>query len=221
MTLAQQAILIIDDHRLFADGLSVLLQQMDETLTVTTEYSARAALAKPEWLDSFDLLLIDVNMPTLTGFDFLQALNKRNILTKVVFVSGNEELPDVEHALSLGARGYIPKSLPSAEMVAAVKKVLDGDLFLPHNWDESVNWAVCNSNLNTKKQTKISVAGLRPRQIEVLELMHKGHTNQNIASILGISESAVKSHISILFKALNTKNRTAAIKVGLEQALIK
>jgi len=181
MKLAQQTVLIIDDHRLFADGLSVLLRQMDAALNVTTEYSAQ----------------------------------------KVLFVSGNEELPDVEHALRLGARGYIPKSLPSAEMVTAIKKVLNGDLFLPHNWDESINWAACNPKFNTKKQTEISVAGLRPRQIEVLELMHKGHTNLKIASILGISESAVKSHISILFKALDTKNRTAAIKAGLEQALIE
>jgi len=178
---------------------------MDETLTVTTEYSAQAALAKPEWLEAFDLLLIDVNMPNLTGFDFLQALNKQSIQVKVLFVSGNEELPDVEHAL-----------LPSAEMVAAIKKVLNGDLFLPHNWDESINWAACNPKLNAKSQPKISVAGLRARQIEVLELMHKGHTNLKIAS-----ESAVKSHISILFKALDTKNRTAAIKAGLEQALIE
>jgi len=59
----------------------------------------------------------------------LQALNKRRIYTKALFVSGNEELPDVEHALRLGARGYVPKSLPSAEMVAAIKKVLNGDLF--------------------------------------------------------------------------------------------
>ena len=221
MTLAQQTVLIIDDHRLFADGLSVLLGQMDEALSVTTEYSAQAALAKPEWLKSFDLLLIDVNMPNLTGFDFLQALNKRGIRTKVLFVSGNEELPDVEHALRLGARGYIPKSLPSAEMVTAIKTVLNGGLFLPHNWDESINWAACNPKLNAKSQPKISVAGLRPRQIEVLELMHKGHTNLKIASILGISESAVKSHISILFKALDTKNRTATIKAGLDQALIE
>jgi len=73
MTLAQQTVLIIDDHRLFADGLSVLLRQMDAALNVTTEYSG---------LKSFDLLLIDVNMPNLTGFDFLQALNKRRIQTK-------------------------------------------------------------------------------------------------------------------------------------------
>jgi len=79
MTLAQQTVLIIDDHRLFADGLSVLLRQMDAALNVTTEYSAQAALAR---LKSFDLLLIDVNMPNLTGFDFLQALNKRRIQTK-------------------------------------------------------------------------------------------------------------------------------------------
>ena len=221
MKLVQQTVLIIDDHRLFADGLSLLLRQMDETLTVTTEYSAQAALAKLKWLKTFDLLLIDVNMPNLTGFDFLQALNERSIHIKVLFVSGNEELPDVEQALRLGARGYIPKSLPSAEMVTAITKVLAGDMFLPRNWDDSINWAACNPKLNTKRQEKISVAGLRPRQIEVLGLMHKGHTNIKIALILGISESAVKSHISILFKALDTKNRTAAIKAGLEQALIE
>jgi len=137
-----------------------------------------------------------------------------------LFVSASEEIPDIEQAMRLGARGYIPKSLPSREMIAGIQQVLSGEIYLPHYWRDSVDWSVCNPKLNAPSKKKLSVAGLRPRQIEVLELMHQGHTNRRIASILGISESAVKSHISILFKALNTKNRTAAIKTGLELGLI-
>ncbi len=220
MSVSQQTILIIDDHRLFADGLTVLLQQMDDKLTVTTEYNAQFALTDPERLTTYDLLLIDVNMPNLNGFDFLRSLHKRGINTKVLFVSASEEIPDIEQAMRLGARGYIPKSLPSREMIAGIQQVLSGEIYLPHYWRDSVDWSVCNPKLNAPSKKKLSVAGLRPRQIEVLELMHQGHTNRRIASILGISESAVKSHISILFKALNTKNRTAAIKAGLELGLI-
>lgn len=221
MTVSRQTILIIDDHRLFADGLTLLLKQMDDKCAVTTEYNAQFVLADPERLATYDLLLIDVNMPNLSGFDFLRSLHKRGVNTKVLFVSASEDLPDIEQAMRLGARGYIPKSLPSTEMIAGIQRVLNGEIYIPVYWRESIDWSACNPKINTHSKSKLGASGLRPRQIEVLELMHQGHTNSRIASILGISESAVKSHISILFKALETKNRTAAIKVGLELGLIE
>lgn len=217
---AHKKILIVDDHRLFADGLSLMLGQLDAKLKITTQYNARLLLDDIESLHQFDLVLIDLDMPNLSGFNFLSALHYREINVKVIIVSGSEKITDVEHALRLGANGFAPKHLPSTEMLTAIHKVLAGQRYLPRQLAKSVDWSVCQPDKTTSIKSKLDVTGLRTRQLEILKLMHEGHSNNQIGTILGISESAVKSHITILFKALKTRNRTAAVKVGSELGLI-
>lgn len=219
MTSTKYKIKIIDDHRIFADGLCTMLQQFDSNFDVSTQYTIQLESDYLKELSEIDLLLIDIHMPNMSGFNLLQALSNRGIKIKVLIISGSDEITDVEKALRLGAQGFIPKSLPSREMVTGVKKVLNGERFLPSYLADSVNWSACNPKLKSNNQA-ITVDGLRERQIEVLRLMHQGYSNNKIASILDISESAVKSHISIIFKALNTKNRTSAIKCAVDLGLI-
>lgn len=213
-------ILVIDDHRIFADGLSLMLQQLDNSFSVKTFYTASSVIANLDELVNYDLVLIDLNMPNLSGVDFLTAIAANKVVTPTIIISGSEELDDVERCLRLGARGFIPKSLPSAEVVAGIKKVLKGSVYLPTSLADSVNWSHCNPQLDKRAIDRKSVSEIRPRQIEVLSLMSAGHSNSKIAAILGISESAIKSHISIIFKALNVKNRTMAVKVALKMKLI-
>jgi len=213
-------ILVIDDHRIFADGLSLMLQQLDDSFSVETFYTARSIIANLDELVNYDLVLIDLNMPNLSGADFLTAVASHKVVIPTIIISGSEELNDVERCLRLGARGFIPKSLPSIEVVAGVKKVLTGSVFLPTSLADTVNWSRCNPQLDKHSIDQKSMSGIRPRQIEVLSLMSAGHSNSKIATILGISESAIKSHISIIFKALNVKNRTTAVKVALKLELI-
>ena len=219
MTSTKYKIKIIDDHRIFADGLCTMLQQFDSNFDVSTQYTIQLESDYLKELSEIDLLLIDIHMPNMSGFNLLQALSNRGIKIKVLIISGSDEITDVEKALRLGAQGFIPKSLPSREMVTGVKKVLNGERFLPSYLADSVNWSACNPKLKSNNQA-ITMGGLRERQIEVLRLMHQGYSNNKIASILDISESAVKSHISIIFKALNTKNRTSAIKCAVDLGLI-
>jgi len=213
-------ILIIDDHRLFADGLSLMLSQLNSSLNIDTKYNARKVLDDIDTLADCDLILIDLDMPNLDGLDFLRALNHQRKQLKVLVVSGSEEIPSVEHALRLGAKGFAPKSLPPKEMLMAINQVLANNLYLPRHIAESVDWLTCRPEAKTRTNVSIGSVTLRPRQLEVLRLIRDGHSNANIGTILGISESAVKTHVSNLFSVLQTRNRTAAIKVGIELGLI-
>jgi len=213
-------ILVIDDHRIFADGLSLMLQQLDHSFSVKTFYTASSIVANLDALANYDLVLIDLNMPNLSGVDFLTAIVANGVVIPTIIISGSEELDDVERCLRLGARGFIPKSLPSAEVIAGIKKVLTGSVFLPSSLADTVNWSRCNPKSDRHAIDRKIISGIRPRQIEVLSLMCAGHSNSKIAAILGISESAIKSHISIIFKALSVKNRTMAVKVALKMKLI-
>lgn len=213
-------ILIADDHRLFADGLSLILTQFDSKLNVTTVYNARTLLDDAGALRKYDLLIVDINMPNLNGLDFIRALKNRCEDFKVLIISGSEDINDVEQALRLGACGFAPKSLPPLEILAAIDKVLSNEIFLPRALAQSVDWLACQPG-KANKQTRANTSpDLRPRQLEVLKLMNEGHKNAQIGTILGISESAVKYHISSVFKALNTQNRTAAIRVATQLGLL-
>jgi len=214
-------LLIIDDHRIFADGLSAMLQQCDQRFNVTTRYRVSLEPDSLSELDYFDLLLIDIHMPNLSGLNLLQALDNRKLTVKVLVISGSDNLSDVENALRLGAKGFVPKSLPSVEMVQGINKVLSGETFLPHYLADTIDWSLCNPLQASNAPKPDDIAGLRQRQLQVLSLMHQGNSNSQIASILGLEESTIKSHISLLFKALKSKNRTSAVKRGLELGLIQ
>jgi len=220
MAIANQKILIIDDHRLFVDGLKLVLSQQDASLCIRTEHNARVLLDDIAALDQYDLIIIDINMPNLNGFDFLHALNQQNSKINVLVMSASEKISDVENALRLGANGFAPKHLPSMELLAAINTAIAGKPYLPHNLSELVDWSTCNTGDNVPIKSTARASELRPRQIEVLKLIQEGHINTQIGAILGISESAVKSHISIIFKALKTPNRTAAVRVATELGLI-
>lgn len=220
MVSPQKNILIVDDHRLFADGLSLMLSQLDTSLSISTEYNARVLLDDFAALCAYDLVLVDLDMPSLNGLDFLNAVGHREANFKVLIVSGSEKISDVENALRLGANGFAPKQLPSTEMLAAIKQVLAGQRYLPRNLAETVDWSLCQRSDELHAKLAPDATSLRPRQLEVLKLMQEGHSNNKIGTILGVSESAIKSHISILFKALQARNRTAAVKVGIDLGLI-
>lgn len=214
-------ILIVDDHRIFADGLCAMLHQLNPSFEVTIRYHVDLEDEALTAMASADLLLVDLHMPSLSGFNLMQALSKRGIETKVLIISGSNEVPEIEQALSLGAKGFVPKSLPSREMVAAIHSVLNGEVYLPKDIQDAIDWGVLNPKPSSSTPKKTNINGLRDRQLEVLELMYQGNSNAEIAAVLDVSESAVKSHISILFKAMETKNRTSTIKRAIELGLIK
>lgn len=219
-------LLIIDDHRLFADGLSLVLSQVAE-FSVTTFYNARTVLDDDDLLNTFDLALIDLNMPSMDGFSFLQALSARKIKLKVIVVSAVENREDIARLLHLGAKGFLPKNTPSPVMLEAVKTVLSGDMSVPKSLLREIDWPIAPKEMADdvkasyeKTATTQALAIIRPRQIEVLGLIKDGHSNKEIAEILNVTESTIKSHIKLLFSALDVKNRTACVQKGIECRLI-
>jgi len=218
MRQASYKLLIIDDHRLFADGLSLVLSQAGD-YQVSTFYNARTVLDDEALLCSHDLVLVDLDMPGLDGFGFLQGLAARACLIKVIVVSGVESRLDIKRLLQLGASGFLPKNSPSQIMLEGVEIVLGGGQYVPPHIAREINWAPL-SNGDGMSGVPQPGDAIRPRQLEVLALIKQGHGNKQIAQILDISESTVKSHIKILFVALGAQNRTACVQKGIEKGLL-
>ena len=203
-------ILLVDDHPLFLEGLRHVLQQLDDSLSIQSCGSCEEALTLVE--DDFDLVLLDINLPGMSGLDGLQQIRHRLPATPLVVMSASEDRNKVLRAIELGAKGFIPKSSTPDVIINALQLVLSGGVYLPMAVLETVN----------SSQAKTSTAdgqSLTPRQVAVLKLLAEGHSNKTIANRLTMAENTVRVHVSAILRFLDVSNRTeaglAAMRMGL------
>ncbi|MBW8639791.1 response regulator transcription factor [Hoeflea sp. WL0058] len=210
-------IAIIDDHEMFADGLSHLLADMDDTYRCTVFNSPLDAIEVLADGGLFDLIISDLIMENLNGIAFVKALRSRGFKMPVLIVSGVHTAPPVEEALRLGAQGFIPKTATQAMLSDALDTVFAGETYLPPQlWDlfEQDRYAMRGGNA-VQPDSQLS-----ERQIEVLNLIADGHSNREVAYALNISENTVKSHLKHIFKVLNVGTRAACIRRAQQTGLI-
>lgn len=194
-------ILIVDDHPLYREGLVSALRARMADVDVVGADSAEEGLRMLEDGPEADLVLLDLRLPGMDGFAALPVYGERFPMVPRVLVSGSEEPGHVKRAFELGASGFIPKSLPVAEVSDAIRKVLGGGVFVP------------GAEILAAKQPAPAVASenLTLRQIEVLRLLGEGYTNKEIARELEITERTAKAHVRAIFVALGAENRTQAV----------
>lgn len=197
--------LIIDDHPLVSKSLKGLMEKLDENAEVIELQDANKAVETA--LNTYpDLILLDLNMPEVDGFQVLAQLSENLSATPAVVISGSVEPEDMQRALSLGAMGYIPKSVSSDIMEKALMLVISGGIYIPPEMVNGSSNSVGKNNASTKQgQT------LTPRQIEVLGLLSEGKVNKEIARQLDCAETTVKAHITAIFRELKARNRTEAV----------
>jgi DNA-binding NarL/FixJ family response regulator len=201
--MAALRILVVDDHSLFAEALSGVLQRLVPVVDVRTVGSAEQALAELERDARFDLLLLDLALPGLRGRPAVEAVRARAPAVPVVLVTGSEPGPEAAAMLRAGVRGFVHKRAPSTELLTALTAVLAGQ-----------TWAPTLAPIPPAEEVLLS-----PRQREVLRLLARGTSNQDIAEKLGISPATVRVHVSSVLRALNVENRTQAATTALARRL--
>jgi len=210
-------ILLVDDHPLFIEGIRNVLLQLNDEVLIQTSGSCEEALELTVEEDDYDLVLLDLNLPGMSGLEGLQLLRHQLPATPIVLLSASEDRHKVLNAIELGAKGYIPKSSSADIITNAIQLVLSGGVYLPMAVLDTVN-STPQKNTNADGHT------LTPRQIEVLKLLTEGLSNKAIGNQLEMAENTVRVHVSAILKFLEVKNRTeagvAAVKMGLiEEAL--
>ncbi|MCK5335382.1 MAG: response regulator transcription factor [Gammaproteobacteria bacterium] len=205
-------ILLVDDHPLFIEGMRGVLQRLDDAIVIETSGSCEEALELTADDDDIDLVLLDLNLPGMSGLDGLQQLRHQLPATPIVLLSASEDRSKVLHAIELGAMGYIPKSSPPDIIISALQLVLSGGVYLPMAVLDTVNSLQAKTS-NDEGQT------LTPRQVEVLGLLAEGRSNKSIAAQLSMAENTVRVHVSAILRFLGVNNRTkagvAASRMGL------
>jgi DNA-binding NarL/FixJ family response regulator len=214
-------ILVADDHQLFLDGIRHILAKLGTNVTVTEASCAEQAIAHMESGLEFDLILLDLNMPGMDGMSILQRQRQRKAWLPLVIISGEEDARIIKSALDAGALGFIPKAHSGQQMLAALKSILDGEIYIPVEIQKQID------NLETRRPPEaahsnaaLKGSGITKRQYDVLQLMAKGYSNKQIAASLFLTEHTVKAHISALFSALNAGNRTECVQRAERQGIL-
>ena len=196
-------VLIADDHPLFRDALQRAVLAALPDATVHTADSVPALFALIETMPEADLLLMDLHMPGARGYSALAHIRGQYPGLPTIVVSGHEEAQVARRALAHGASAYIPKSAAVDDIVEAVRAVLDGDVWLPHQlMGGTVELKADEADVAAR------VASLTPQQFRVLNMIAEGLLNKQIAYDLGVSEATVKAHMTAIMRKLGVSNRT-------------
>ncbi len=216
-------VLVIDDHPLVQEGVSAALESLADKVTVMAARDAEQGLALAAENPDLDLVLLDLALPGMSGFNLIGKLHERLPSLPVVVLSALEDPENVRHAINAGAMGFVPKSAATRVLIEVLQQVLEGNVTVPlalQSVGQPVSHALPGAGSSTPNGTEPDVALLTLRQLEVLSRVCQGKTNKQIATELGLSEKTVKAHVTAIFKVLGVVNRTQAVLVARRVGMI-
>nr|WP_136249738.1 response regulator transcription factor [Ningiella ruwaisensis] len=200
--LNKQSALIADDHPLFRAALNqVLSEQLGLNVQQANDFKQTQAYLNMH--PDTDLLCLDLNMPDSDGLGGITSIRAEFPNTLIIVVSADENQSTISKCIALGASAFIPKSVGLESISEAVRAVLDGEQWLPPDYQISGDFEQENRELRLLET-------LTPHQLKVLNMIAGGLLNKQIAYELNISESTVKQHASAVLKKLGVNNRTQA-----------
>jgi len=199
-------VLMVDDHLMFLQGLKNLLSVLAPDLRVDTSSDLSHAVQLVQ-LASYDLLLLDWHLAENDGETSMRRLRDAGCTGRIVVLSGETSAPLILRTVDEGAAGFIPKTYSSEMMIAALGKVLAGQIFLPA---EVLRLPTSDAGAPRSTGGTHSLKSLTARQCDVYRAAARGLPNKLIARELGIAESTVKTHLTAVFAELGVRNRTEA-----------
>lgn len=209
-------VLLIDDNGDHLRGVKELitLESSYDVVGATTSANIGINLIKKYHPD---IVLMDINMPEKDGLQAIYEIEKLGLDTRVIALSGYDDSDLIFRAMKLGAKGYILKTMASAQLIYAIDEVAAGKIYLP----SALSSRFFEYFQNTfKEEAKTSDAEnlltyLTTREEEVLDLLTQGNNYKGIAGKLFISETTVKTHVNNIFQKLQVNDRTQAVLYAL------
>lgn len=198
--------LLIDDHPLFRDGVAALLGSEFAAWQVLQAGSLGEAMDRLDQHPDISLVLLELGLPDSEGLASLVRLRLHAPGPRYVVMSSSDSEAGMLAAIENGAAGFIPKTTQSGAMLAALRTVLAGGVFVP-----SYPAGVLAAAFAPASAPACEVLGISPRQADVLRLLIEGMGNKAICRALGISESTVKTHLVTIFRKLGASSRTQAV----------
>ena len=211
-----ECILVIDDHPLFCEALSMAIRRMHNGAKVHSAPGLVRGLELIEGEVRPDLILLDLNLPDTQGLEGLVRLRRRLPETPVVIISSVVDSEVIAQSMNAGAAGYIPKDTARSELEVAFRRIWSGDTFTPACF---VPMASKSEEGPTASDAARLLAELTPQQTRILELICAGRLNKQIAFELEVAESTVKAHVSAILRKLGAHSRVQALLIAQKARL--
>jgi DNA-binding NarL/FixJ family response regulator len=213
-------ILVVDDHPLFRRGIRMALEGERELLVVAEAADGPTAM---QAADQFapDVVLLDISLPTMSGFDIARAVKRRHPRTAVVILTMHEDDGHLFAAIRSGADAFAAKSIEVGELVRLIRYLVATETDAPAPTFVS---ARILDEVHTSTRRGVpendNYSPLSPREIEILGFVSQGLSNKEISSILRISDQTVKNNITSILRKLHVNDRTQAVIYALRHGWI-
>lgn len=220
-------IVLIDDHKLFREGVKRILD-LEKDLNVVAEGGDGTDAAKLVKEHNPDVVLMDINMPTMNGIEATANLVKNFPDTKIIILSIHDDESYVTHGLKTGAQGYLLKEMDSDSLIEAIKVVSEGGSYLHPKVTHNLVQEFRRLSQEHTSQTRASGVEynkplhlLTKRECQIIQLMAEGNSNRAISEILVISEKTVKNHVSNILQKVKVKDRTHAVVTAIRNGWVE
>jgi len=201
------SVLLVDDHTLFRSGIRSLLQRNSEFTVVGEASDGVEGIKRAKQLRP-DVVLLDLNMPGMSGLETLQLLLQDCPNIAVILLTVSEEAEDLTAALQAGARGYLIKNIDADYLIRAIRRAAEGESVLAETMTTKLVAHLQGGA--PKAEPPSDIDKLTPREKEILACLARGESNKIIARTLDVAESTVKIHVQNILKKLNLSSRVQA-----------
>ena len=200
-------VLIADDHVTVREGLASIIGRQPDMVVVAEAANGRDCVDR--WLECRpDVALLDLRMPILDGVGAIEAIRREDSSARLMVLTTFDTDHDISRAIMAGAKGYMLKDAQREELLDCIRGVHAGETRIP-------------PSLVAKLAAGVSGEALTTRELEVLTLLARGHSNRDMSTRLNISETTVISHLRSIFSKLRVLSRTEAITVASRRGLIR
>lgn len=203
---SKSTFIVADDHPLFREALIHAIGNcVDDAQIVEADSLDTLQLVVAANQDA-DLLLLDLNMPGVSGFSALAYIRSNHESLPTVIVSAMDDPGVIRRSIQHGASGFIPKSSAISTLEQGIRAVLDGEVWIPDGID------LQDDRLDSEEASiAAALSSLTPHQFRVLMMLGEGLLNKQIAYQLSVSEATIKAHVTAILRKMHVNNRTQAV----------
>lgn len=209
-------VLIADDHSLFRNGIMSMFSENSEILIVGEAENGQEVISKYPELKP-DVVLLDISMPEMSGFEILKKLLDIDKNVKVLFLSMYDSEDYIYNTIKAGGLGLVNKNILKGELIFAITKVAGNHFYFGANWDnEKINKLMKNHKESEKKSLSLSYSLLTKREKDILKFIAMGLTSRQISERLNVGKRTIDFYRSSIMQKMNVKTLPELIKFSID-----